>query len=190
MPKTVNKKKTARPAKRKGPVRTSTAIGVRQSKIHGKGVFARRAIRKGARLAEYWGPVITWEEAERRYPVDPVPYHTFLFEIGDGSTCIDGQKTRSVAKWINHACRPNCEAVEDDDERVFIEARRAIEPGEELTYDYNLTYEGRISLQEAQRQFPCWCGAKSCRGTMLGKKFGRKKSAKKKTATGKPAGGK
>lgn len=171
MPKKVAR--AARPKKKKGPLRASASIAVRKSSIHGKGVFARRDIKKGARLTEYWGPTITWEEAERRYPKDPIPYHTFLFEIGDGSMCIDAQETRSVAKWINHACRPNCEAVEDEDERVYIEAKRAISAGDELTYDYNLTYEGRISLQEARRQFPCWCGAKSCRGTMLGKKSGK-----------------
>lgn len=149
---------------------TSPLIGVRNSTIHGKGVLARGDIRKGARLCEYWGPVITWEEAERRYPKDPVPYHTFLFEIGDGSTCIDAQKTRSVSKWFNHSCQPNCEAEEDEDGRVFIHALRGIGKGEELTYDYNLTYEGGISLRHARRKFPCWCGMKGCRGTMLGKK--------------------
>jgi hypothetical protein len=143
---------------------------VRKSPIHGRGVIATRAIRKGTTLVEYKGERITWEEAERRYPVDPVPYHTFLFEIGDGSHCLDAQRRGSPAKWINHSCKPNCEAEEDEDERVFIKARRPIAAGEELTYDYNLTFEERISEKEKKRRYPCWCGAKSCRGTMLGKK--------------------
>ena len=112
-----NKKST------KSPV-ASRPFRVRQSAIHGRGVFAAKKIRKGARLVEYKGQRITWEEAERRYPKDPIPYHTFLFEIGDGSQCLDAVRRGSPAKWINHSCKPNCEAEEDEDERVFIVAIR------------------------------------------------------------------
>lgn len=160
-----NKKST----KRKSTV-ASRPFRVRQSAIHGRGVFAARNIRKGTRLVEYKGERISWEEAERRYPKDPIPYHTFLFEVGDGSQCLDAVRRGSPAKWINHSCNPNCEAEEDEDERVFIVARRDIAEGEELTYDYNLTFEERISRAEQKRRYPCWCGAKKCRGTMLGLK--------------------
>ncbi len=165
---TVRKSVEQRTAKKS--TATSPAFRVRQSAIHGRGVFAVKKIRKGARLVEYKGERITWEEAERRYPKDPVPYHTFLFEVGDGSQCLDAVRRGSSAKWINHACKPNCEAEEDEDERVFIVARRDIAEGEELTYDYNLTFEERISKAEQKRRYPCWCGAKKCRGTMLGLK--------------------
>lgn len=143
---------------------------VRRSAIHGKGMVATRNIRKGERITEYRGERITWEEAERRYPVDPIPYHTFLFEIGDGTHCLDAANRATPAKWINHSCKPNCEAEEDEDERVFINALRAIKAGEELTYDYNLTCEESMPLKEKQRRYPCWCGAENCRGTMLGRK--------------------
>ena len=142
---------------------------VRKSRIHGRGVFATRKIAKGERLIEYKGERITWQQAERRYPIDPVPYHTFLFEIGDGTMCIDGARGGSAAKWINHACRPNCEAVEDEDERMFIEAVRTIERGEELCYDYNFILEERHTPAQ-KKLYSCWCGARNCRGTMLGKK--------------------
>lgn len=144
-------------------------FAVRKSGIHGRGVFATRRIAKGERLIEYKGERITWQEAERRYPIDPVPYHTFLFEIGDGAMCLDAVRKANAAKWINHACKPNCEAVEDEDERIFIEAVRAIRPGEELTYDYNFILEERHTPAQ-KKLFPCWCGARNCRGTMLGKK--------------------
>ena len=144
-------------------------FAVRKSSIHGRGVFAIRNIAKGERLIEYKGERITWQEAERRYPIDPVPYHTFLFETGDGTMCIDAVRKANAAKWINHSCRPNCEAVEDEDERIFIEAARAIRRGEELTYDYNFILEERHTPAQ-KKLFPCWCGARSCRGTMLGKK--------------------
>ena len=144
-------------------------FAVRNSRIHGRGVFATRRIAKGERLIEYKGERITWQEAERRYPVDQVPYHTFLFETGDGTMCIDAVRKSNAAKWINHSCRPNCDAVEDEDEHVFIEASRVIRRGEELTYDYNFLLEERHTPAR-KKCYPCWCGARGCRGTMLGSK--------------------
>jgi uncharacterized protein len=153
----------------KKQVKRRPPFAVRKSRIHGRGVFATRDIPKGERLIEYKGERITWQEAERRYPVDPVPYHTFLFEVGDGEMCIDAARKGSVAKWINHSCRPNCEAVEDEDERIFIDTARKIRRGEELTYDYNFILEERHTPAQ-KKLFPCWCGVRNCRGTMLGKK--------------------
>ena len=149
--------------------RRRVPFAVRESRIHGRGVFATRSIAKGERLIEYKGERITWQEAERRYPIDPVPYHTFLFEIGDGTMCIDAVRRANAAKWINHSCAPNCDAVEDENERIFIDAARAIRRGEELTYDYNFILEERHTPAQ-KKLFPCWCGARNCRGTMLGKK--------------------
>jgi uncharacterized protein len=162
-------KKTAKKAVKKS-AKKALMFAVRKSVIHGRGVFAIRDIRKGKTLIEYTGERITWEEAERRYPIDPIPYHTFLFEIGDGSECLDGANHSTPAKWFNHSCKPNCEAEEDDDERVFVKARRDIKAGEELTYDYNLTCEEKMKKSERQRRYPCWCGVKKCRLTMLGQK--------------------
>jgi len=166
--KSVVKKPVKKAAKKS--VKKALPFVVRKSVIHGRGVFASRDIRKGKKLIEYTGERITWEEAERRYPIDPIPYHTFLFEIGDGSECLDAANRSTPAKWFNHSCKPNCEAEEDDDERVFIKARRDIKAGEELTYDYNLTCEEKMKKSERQRRYPCWCGVKKCRLTMLGKK--------------------
>jgi uncharacterized protein len=154
---------------KKKQIKRPAPFAVRKSGIHGRGVFATQPIAKGERLVEYKGERITWQQAERRYPIDPVPYHTFLFEVGDGTKCLDGARGGSTAKWINHACKPNCEAVEDEDERIYIETIRAIRPGEELTYDYNFILEERHTPAQ-KKLFPCWCGAKTCRGTMLGKK--------------------
>lgn len=150
-------------------VKRKPPFEVRKSTIHGRGVFATRDIPKGERLIEYKGERLTWQQAERRYPIDPVPYHTFLFEIGNGDMCIDGARKGTNAKWINHSCKPNCEAVEDEDERVYIETARKIRKGEELTYDYNFILEERHTPAQ-KKLFPCWCGVKNCRGTMLGKK--------------------
>ena len=142
---------------------------VRNSPIHGRGVFARRTIGKGARIIEYRGQRISVEEAERRPDSDPAnPYHTFLFELHDGRV-IDAAVRGNAARWINHSCAPNCVPVEDDDSRVYIEAKRTIRAGEELSYDYQLTVTGRITAK-MRAGYACRCGAPRCRGTMLEKK--------------------
>jgi uncharacterized protein len=141
---------------------------VRQSRIHGRGVFARRSIRKGARIVEYRGERISLAEADRRPDSDPGnPYHTFLFELNDGRV-IDAASRGNAARWINHSCSPNCVPLEDEDGRVYIEARRAIRAGEELSYDYKLSVRGRVSAK-MKRAYECRCGAPRCRGTMLDK---------------------
>jgi SET domain-containing protein len=143
-------------------------IQVRRSGIHGKGVFALQSIAEGDRILEYTGKVITWKQAQRAHPHDPDdPNHTFFFHIDDKHV-IDGNDGGNSAKWINHACEPNCEADEVDG-RVFIKALRDIEPGEELNYDYGLILDGRHT-DKAKRMFACRCGAPSCRGTMLAPK--------------------
>ena len=145
-------------------------IQVRKSGIHGKGVFALAPIAAGERIMEYTGSVITWKEAQRRHPHDPNdPNHTFYFHIDD-KRVIDGKENGNSAKWINHACGPNCEADLDDDAgRVFIKALRDIEPGEELNYDYGLILEGRHTAK-VKKEFECRCGTPECRGTMLAPK--------------------
>ncbi len=131
-------------------------------------MFALVAIAKGARLLEYLGERMSHPEADRRYgDMHEGSAHTMLFAAND-DVVIDATVWGSSARWINHSCAPNCEAVEEEG-RVFIETRRAIRAGEELGYDYELIVEGR-QTQKLKREHACCCGARSCRGTMLGKK--------------------
>ena len=110
--------------------------------------------------------------ARERPPSDPAdPYHTLLFELSDGSV-IDAGVRGNAARWINHGCEPNCEAIEYDDGRVFIHARRTIRAGEELTYDYRLSFVGPIS-RRAREALRCRCGAKRCRGTLAAEAAGQ-----------------
>ncbi len=143
---------------------------VRNSSIHGKGVFARSLIKKGEPIVEYKGLVISEREADRRYPDldETKPYHTFLFLV-EGAKVIDANRNGNSARWINHGCKPNCESSEDEDGRVFIEAIRDIKPGDELTYDYNIIL-GEPHNAKNRKRFFCACSARNCRGTMLGKK--------------------
>ena len=143
-------------------------IQVRQSGVHGKGVFAVADIPAGEVIIEYKGEIISWDEALRRHPHDPSqPNHTFYFHIDSGDT-IDGRVQGNDARWINHACEPNCEADEIDG-RVFIKALRPLHPGEELFYDYGLVIDGRHTAK-LKKEFECRCGSPHCRGTMLAPK--------------------
>ena len=143
-------------------------IQVRKSGVHGKGVFALRPIAEGAMLIEYLGEVISWDEALRRHPHDPSdPDHTFYFHI-DEQHVIDANQGGNAARWINHACTPNCEA-DDVDGRIFIKALRTLKPGEELFYDYGLIIDLRYTAK-LKKQFECRCGTTACRGTMLAPK--------------------
>ena len=141
-------------------------IAARRSPIHGRGVFALKAISKGTRIIEYKGTLITDKEADRRYSrMHENSPHTMLFSL-DGGWVIDATRRGNSARWINHSCSPNCE-IEEEGRRVFIDAGRDIRAGEELTYDYNLQI-GEKHTKKAQREHACFCGARRCRGTMLG----------------------
>ncbi|MFZ4652083.1 MAG: SET domain-containing protein [Rubrivivax sp.] len=148
--------------------RPGRRIQVRRSGVHGKGVFALRPIAAGERVIEYKGEVISWREALRRHPHDPKdPHHTFYFHV-DERHVIDAKYGGNAARWINHACDPNCEADEVDG-RVFIQALRDLQPGEELFYDYGLIIDDRYT-PKLKREYACRCGSPNCRGTMLAPK--------------------
>jgi len=138
---------------------------VRRSRVHGRGVFALRRIRKGTRIIEYLGDRVSHRQADLRYEhKDIADNHTFLF-IVDRSVVIDGGVNGNDARFINHSCDPNCESLIDD-RRVFIEAIRTIQPGEELTYDYQIGRD-RTDPPNVDDIFACRCGAGGCRGSML-----------------------
>ena len=150
------------------PVKGARRIQVRRSGVHGKGVFAVTDIAEGETLIEYVGEVISWEAAQQRHPHDPNdPNHTFFFHI-DEHRVIDAKVAGNSSRWINHSCDPNCEADEVEG-RIFIKALRNIAAGEELHYDYGLIIEERLTAK-LKAEYPCWCGAAQCRGTLLAPK--------------------
>jgi SET domain-containing protein len=147
---------------------------VRRSPVHGNGVFAMRPIEAGARIIEYRGERISWDQATQRAEERGGPVnHTFYFSLADGRI-IDGGKRGNDARWINHACEPNCEAYEEDG-RVYIHAMHDIDEGEELNYNYALIYDERHT-PALKRLFACRCGAPSCNGTMLAPKKRKRKA--------------
>ncbi len=159
------------------------AFAIRRSRIAGHGAIATRRIRKGQRIIEYVGEIISQEESDRRYPdgENEDNHHTFLFEIDDEKV-IDASYDGNEARFINHACQPNCEAV-DEEGRIFIFARKNIQPGVELTYDYNYPRE-RGDGPDDEAQYPCHCGSKRCRGTIMEARKRKRKGKGKKAARG------
>ena len=157
-----------RPASRAAA--TGRRIQIRRSGVHGKGVYAVQPIAEGEVLIEYTGEVIGWQEAQDRHPHDPLqPNHTFYFHVDDDRV-IDANCGGNSARWINHSCDPNCFADEQGG-RIFITALRGIAAGEELNYDYGLVLDERHTAK-VKAEYPCWCGAASCRGTLLAPKRG------------------
>lgn len=139
----------------------SERIHVKQSPLHGQGVFASVALRPGMVVGHYEGRRYSAEEAAQR---DWNRALTYLFTLSDG-TLIDGAAGGNATRHLNHACEPNCQAFEFDAEDgslgLVIETLRAIAPGEELTIDYALQIG-----DEDPRDYPCACGAAACRGTL------------------------
>jgi hypothetical protein len=152
------------------------------SKIAGRGAIATQRIRKGQKIIEYLGERITEKESDRRYPDDArmKRHHTFLFAV-EGGMVIDATHGGNEARFINHSCDPNCDAIEEDGGRIFIEANRTIQPGEELAYDYQYARDPGDGPKE-EAVYPCFCGSPKCRGTIMEP---RKRKRKKKVTKGK-----
>jgi SET domain-containing protein len=147
-------------------------LEVRRSPIHGTGVFAARPIAAGVELIEYRGRRITHAAADRRYAGSADSGHTFLFTLNE-RYIIDANVDGNDARWINHSCAPNCQAMAQENagsdprqDRVVIESLRAIAPGEELTYDYGIVLDQRHTAR-MKALWACRCGSPACTGTML-----------------------
>jgi len=98
----------------------------------GLGLFATDEIRKGAFIIEYIGPRLSNEAASQRRNT------RYLFEVNSRWT-IDGSPRWNTARYINHSCRPNAQAVVSRG-RIRIKAIKRIRPGDEITYDYGKNY--------------------------------------------------
>jgi hypothetical protein len=101
----------------------------------GLGLFATKPIKKGTKIIRYFGPLLDSKKKK-----DDAIENKYLFELNDRWT-IDGSVRKNIARYINHACRPNAESdVRPRKRKVFIRAIKDIEPGEEINYDYGTDY--------------------------------------------------
>ena len=150
----------------------SRRIAARRSPIHGNGVFALAPLKKGETVIEYKGTLITHDDADALYGDGGETGHTFLFTL-NAQYIIDANRKGNVARWINHSCAPNCQALMEESasgdprrDKVVIETLRAIRPGEELTYDYGIVLEVPHTAR-LKKLWRCLCGAPNCSGTLL-----------------------
>lgn len=100
----------------------------------GLGLFATRPIKKRTRIAEYKGPILNAEDADRAERRG----NRYLYEVSKNRT-IDGTPRSNVARYANHSCNPNAESITWRG-RVFIKSTKDIEPGDEIVYDYGTDY--------------------------------------------------
>jgi uncharacterized protein len=101
----------------------------------GLGLFATKPIKKGAKIVRYFGPLLDSKKKK-----DDAIENKYLFEL-NGRWTIDGSVRENIARYINHACKPNAESdVRPRKRKVVIRAIKNIEPGEEINYDYGTDY--------------------------------------------------
>ncbi len=138
---------------------------LRQSGIHGRGVYARQDIPKGTRLIEYTGELINNAEADRRYEDERMSrHHTFLF-ILSSRMCVDAAVGGNISRFINHRCEPNCIAWIEG-RHIWIDALKDIRKGEELGYEYEYDFLPEYTIEDLAF-YGCHCGSAKCRGTIV-----------------------
>lgn len=155
------------------PVKTSTVKPwhvVQSSSIHSRGVFAARDIPKGTEFLEYYGEKISKEESLRRSnerlarAKETGEAAVYIFDLNEDWD-LDGSGIEpNDARFINHSCEPNCEAYQDEEDRIFITAERDIKKGEELTYNYGFDLEH-------WDDHPCLCGSENCVGFIVDRQY-------------------
>jgi hypothetical protein len=111
----------------------------------GLGLFTECDIQRGDFIIEYCGPLLTDEQSDEKGG-------KYLFKVPDSLWTIDGSSRSNLARYINHSCKPNCEAIADGN-RILIHARRNIRAGEELHYDYGKEY-----MEDMIKEGKCLCG--------------------------------
>ena len=138
---------------------------VKNSKLHGKGLFANTNIKSGANIIEYVGEKITKKQSDKIAEIqlkksqkNREEGQVYIFTL-DEKYDINGNVSYNKAKLMNHSCKPNCD-TDIIDGKIWIRSYRNIKKGDELTYDYGYDM---YSFEE----HPCRCGSKNCLGYIV-----------------------
>ncbi|MHB8633381.1 MAG: SET domain-containing protein [Thermoplasmatota archaeon] len=150
------------PGTRPARIPGRSQVRVARSGVHGRGLFANRAFAPGERVLQYMGVLLDKEAGETETDRQWERGRVYTFEL-NRTYDIDGSPAWTVARLANHSCDPNCESKNDRGRAVWIVALKEIPKGAELTYDYNFDF--------VDPPPPCHCGAKKCRGYMVGSDY-------------------
>ncbi len=140
---------------------------VKNSKIHGAGVFALKDIPKNIKIIQYVGEKLSKSEGDKRsakrlskYLHSQTDGSVYIFELNSNYD-IDGSPKYNKARYINHSCDPNCE-VEIMNNEIWISSIKKIKKGEELSYDYGFEFD-----KDDFKDHICKCGSKNCIGFII-----------------------
>ena len=132
---------------------------VKKSNIDNKGLVAAKNIKKGTRIIEYKGKLISKKESEENPKFDNEK-RIYIFEINKKYD-LDGDFHFNTARLINHSCNPNCEILEENKPNLWVTAMRDIKKNEELSYDYGFSFDCNY------KDHICKCGSKKCVGFIV-----------------------
>ena len=131
---------------------------IKKSKIDKNGLYASCNIKKGTKIIEYKGKIISVNKSKTDPKFDNEKA-IYLFNINKRFD-LDGDFKFNIARLINHSCNPNCE-VFGEGLKVWVYAMKDIRKGDELSYDYGFSYD------ENFKQFPCNCRSENCVGYIV-----------------------
>ena len=149
---------------------------IKKSNIDNRGLYAATNIKKGIKIIEYKGKIITVKETETNPKFDN-DKAIYLFNLNKKYD-LDGDFEYNTARLINHSCDPNCE-VDGVGLKLWIYSIKDIKNNEELTYDYGFSFD------KDYKDFPCKCGSKKCVGFIVNSqsRWRIKKSKNKKSTS-------
>ena len=130
----------------------------KKSKIDKNGLYANCDIKRGTKIIEYKGKLVTVRCSEKDPKFDNSKA-IYLFGINKKYD-LDGNFSFNTARLINHSCEPNCE-VFGEGLKIWIFAMKNIKKGEELSYDYGFSFD------QDYKNYPCNCGSKNCAGYII-----------------------
>tara|TARA_B100000686_G_C16430826_1_gene782035 strand:- start:222 stop:680 length:459 start_codon:yes stop_codon:yes gene_type:complete len=135
-----------------------TLYKIKKSNIDNKGLIAAKKIKKGSKIIEYKGRLISKKESEDNPKFDNEK-RIYIFEINKRYD-LDGDFKFNTARLINHSCNPNCEVI-GQGLKLWVESIKDIKKGEELSYDYGFSFDQDF------KNYPCKCNSLNCCGYII-----------------------
>ena len=135
-----------------------TLYKIKKSNIDNKGLIAAKKIKKGSKIIEYKGKLISKKESDDNPKFDNTK-RIYIFEINKRYD-LDGDFKFNTARLINHSCNPNCEVI-GEGLKLWIQSIKDIKKGEELSYDYGFSFDQDF------KNYPCKCNSLNCCGYII-----------------------